>query len=1069
MNTLNNNFTVLSASAGSGKTFRLATEYLKIALSTNNEYFYQSILAVTFTNKAAEELKHRILKFLNQLAYNENKEGDDLYTIAFSEETTSFEVIQQRAKKCLQNILNNYGRFSVSTIDKFSQRIIRAFAKDFSLDPKYLVELDLETVANTISNQILQEIGVKKELTTILEEWAKKRIKEEENTRSFAEDISGFTRLLFSEEATLYSDKLKRLKTEDFDYLEQVLTQHINSYEEEISATAKAILSRVKNNGYTPTDFKGKSTSAIVALEKAVSKKPFILTEAKWNNFKNPETIAGKNDEHLSFIQSIFNETSAFITCENEKGNTARLSKLLLKDFYLIQLVNKIENRLYKLKKEERIVLISDVNKLISEVVLQEPSPFIYEKIGIRYTHYLIDEFQDTSLLQWQNFLPLVTNCLGLGGKVLLVGDPKQAIYRFRGGEQAQMVYLQSMDSLEFPKQLNPLKNELVDEHYQQLPSYFKAEELSSNYRSLPNIISFNNHTHKLLNGYIEKPEIFEKGIQQIPEGKEYKQNGRAEVFPIESANTDEFKESALQLLKKRITVLLEEGKYQLQDIAILVNKKREGKEAVQFLLEHNLNAVSNESLLVTKSPIVQGILGLLWLEQKPEEPNGIYHLLNYFQHIKTDSEIPFLAESLTLLVKDGERKKRVLNRQAVEDLLGKKIPKQHWFTDTYSYLGALQNILSTGDKPDVFLQFFMEESLQQITRGQSCLQVLEFWHERGNKISISLPENIDAIRVMTIHASKGLEFPCVFVPFLNWNTDAPMSNTKDYLWFEASEYFKPLETLLLPFKKDLKDTAFGEAYDAEKERNRIDTANKFYVANTRASDFLSLFVYDKPLSSNSKGDSGKGRIDLAILNNLENADWITNETIDGAACYALGSIPENLREQVAAPNFIELKQTNNTYFEEKIKLVYQLNNDDDITSKARETGELAHQILSEINNIKQLNKALQKRVLKGLLNQEEAEKLNTSLTTLLKLGKEEGWFGEGDHFNEHSIADFSSGEAEIKRPDKVLVTESEVWLIDYKTGEESSKHIKQLAGYEKCLLEMGYSNIKKKVVYFKV
>ncbi|NQX97301.1 MAG: UvrD-helicase domain-containing protein, partial [Flavobacteriales bacterium] len=447
-----NNFVTYNSSAGSGKTYTLVKEYLKIALETKSSTQYKHILAVTFTNKAAAEMKARVIEALKALSADEALEGTPKFLqLDLLKPKTDGGLgidaneINERSKKVLKSILHNYNDFGISTIDKFTHKIIRTFAHDLQLPLNFDIELDDREVLGAAIDMLIAEVGNNEKLTKLLLEYTSKKAEAEESWH-IEKDLFEFSRNLLKEDGELYLEKIRKLTIKDFDAIKTQLYKQTKEFEQTVKQLGTDGLDLIQSKGVESASFSRsffvnywKDLATLKKFEPTATTLKIIAGDANWYAAKVDDTQKQLIDSLQQEFITQFNNSREYI---EKFESDYRVNKLIIKNLYNLAVLNEIEKTVLEFKKENNVLSISDFNKRIASIVESEPIPFIYERLGEKYNHYLIDEFQDTSIIQWHNLIPLVDNSLASGNFNMVVGDAKQAIYRFRGGEVEQIINL---------------------------------------------------------------------------------------------------------------------------------------------------------------------------------------------------------------------------------------------------------------------------------------------------------------------------------------------------------------------------------------------------------------------------------------------------------------------------------------------------------------------------------------------------------------------------------------------------------------------------------------------------
>jgi ATP-dependent exoDNAse (exonuclease V) beta subunit len=719
------------------------------------------------------------------------------------------------------------------------------------------------------------------------------------------------------------------------------------------------------------------------------------------------------------------------------------LGFLIKNSLFTIALLNEIGRIIDQIRNEQFIVHISEFNRRVAEIVFNEPAPFIFERLGDRYNHFLIDEFQDTSVMQWQNLLPLIQNGLSENAASLIVGDGKQAIYRFRGGDVEQFAQMPEP----YPETLPPIQKE----RYRLIKAFYTPKTLDTNYRSLPEVIGFNNRFYKFLSSTILKANyqpVYAELEQKFP-GKKSGGFIQLEVLPsgLNRAERDE-----LQLSKtlKLVHELISQKGYKPRDIAIITRRNLEGTLIAARLLNAGIPVISGESLLIDSSPEVRFLLAWMRVIIGENEAVNLLHICSYLIQRKL---LPF--ESIEQLVD-----KFKMEESSVMNLIRASgfdcSPNQLRVLPILESAYKICYVFNFETQKNPYLQFFLE-SIWNISKQKSVdIPVfLEFWEEKRSSISITLPQDANAIRVMTVHKSKGLQFPVVLLPFAYSERRKPVQS-----WVDNTEHLpEGLPAARLPVSKNLNPTAFESLVEEEDNKRSLDMLNLLYVATTRAEDALYII----------SGHSG--------LNNGVQSGW--EEYLE---LFAVHEKPEEFTTGICQwgdSAFLNHRKTNEPPHKEPIVTPFDSGEwqqririsrqaprmwEVDPTSNPLSEGNLLHTVLAWIIKKSDVSRAIRKLTEEGWADVDKSLTIEKKLEQLLNHPEIETWFR--DDLKVRTEREMLLKNGSVIRPDRVIEEANLFTVIDYKTGIPRNEHRLQVQEYMHQLSFLTTKSIKGYLVY---
>ncbi len=1031
-------FKVYRSSAGSGKTFTLVLEYLKLILMDDNPFAFRSILAMTFTNKAANEMKERVLLVLKALIKNQDQFLVNLY----SEQTKlSPEELQERATKRLEIILHNYTELSILTIDKFVYRVIRSFAKDLDVAADFQVEMDSEGLLRNGIEQLIAQIGSHPELSQLLTDFAIAK-SDEEKSWDIENDIYGIAKILLKEGHEQALGELADFTIQDFKNIRKELGERIARFEATISKLGAEAMQVINDAGVDLASFYyGKN--GIGGYFNRIAKKDFSKLEP---NRYVQKTIGenvwskknGTDADAITGIASALAEKYCEIeNLAQNSGQDYQLFLVLRQNIYGLSVLNEVNKIVQEIKDGAGLVLISDFNKKVAEIIHKEPAPFIYEKIGNRYKHFLIDEFQDNSILQWQNLLPLVDNSLSMGHYNLLVGDGKQAIYRWRGGEVEQFS--------ELPKIFGRQNKPYLAEFEKSLSQYYKSAVLDTNFRSSKEVVSFNNEMYATLalNLNEELKPIY-SGLEQ-----KFKANApdgyvRAEIIDAKEDTED----GHLQRTLTGIREALEDG-FSLADIAIIVRTRFSGLRLADFLLENGIDVISSDSLLLESSSDVRLVIHFLRLYIDAHSVRDQIEIIKILEE-------PDCLHDVLIQFKMFNPNSREIKLDFNKYLVSKGIvlfPANSSSLHLYAKVEEIIRSFRLGEHNRPFLEGLLEQVLQFSKRyGDSLYQFLQYWEENRSKLAVSSAGQSDAVEIITIHKSKGLQYPVVIIPFCNWQLTTKTENT----WVKLNDEVEGPQYSVLPMAKSkLAGTKYAAIVEQENARQLLDNLNLLYVATTRAESRL-IMISDRRTGN---------RISKYLNPYLENHPSFhsgRDALVEGERHANVAE--EKVSEQTDEYGIVGIESSRKLEVSTEWTETWLRNEDaSEDLSEALRYGNLLHSVLSRIEHYSDRQDVIQYFLRRGTANQEMMHQVEKDLNGLFSDPIFTKWFdGNGTVLCEREI--ISGGK--VFRPDRIINYTNKSVVIDYKTGQPRPDHAQQIRVYGELVRQITAKEVEQFLVY---
>lgn len=1029
-----NPFKIYNASAGSGKTFKLAANYLSLLLENTNVFAFQHILAITFTNKAVGEMKSRIIEHLIGFSKDEiHKDFLPLLEAIRVKTGLSKEQINQQSKDILPYLLNNYAGVEISTIDSFTHRLIRTFAKDLGLSTNFEIELESQEVVEEAVHRLVNQAGEENLLTKVLIDFALEKINEDKSG-DITMDLLEISKLLNNENNLPYIEGLASLSLASFEEIKNSLRKNIKRLENEICITAEAFFELLAPHAIDANSF---TRGSVYIFFNKVKK---IELPDKWDALwmKNIATEPLYPKKATAAIKAALDKHQPTIALFYEKIKKNNFELKYQKEIskYLTQtsVLWLIQHELEGLKTERNLLFINDFNKKISEQIRQQPAPFIYERLGEKFHQYFIDEFQDTSQMQWKNLIPLIENALagelknGKTGELSLVGDAKQSIYAWRGGDAQQFIDLYEGNS--------------------PFPIDAKAVGLQTNYRSETHIVEFNNWFFSFVASQLEDPtyqKLYQNAAQEIFKnmGKGFVQIDFFEANNLE-ASTQAYTKKVLEIIQTKVQN--KEANY--SDFCVLVRKKSQGVAIANHLSENGIPLISSETLLIANSPKVR------WL----------VHLLNAFNdssNLESWYEVyTFLVNRLTI----NAQEKHILLSKLLLQTPQSSLTQLGYHLDTEKLLSLplydaviyLQKQVEFLQEENAYIQFFLEEVFQfSKKKNNNVASFLSYWHIAKNKRSIVSPEGQNAVQVVTIHKSKGLQFPIVIFPF----ADNEIGSLKmDKLWL-------PTNLPHLPFAlASGKSNFFTEVspevaatYQSIKNKKILEDINLLYVTLTRAEKemfILSKYSINKAgvaVDKDSVASLLKDFLEHKGLWQTEKYHYVFGEPLKHKLLECINpeeSSPIKLRKEDALDML-----TSKSYLWAQDK------------HDAIERGNTIHQLLAKIYSQKDVDTVVERAFVKGEISAEENKEYKRLLHSICTQPEINSYFVEGiEVWNEKEILH----QGKLLRPDRVVLINKKAVILDYKTGEASARFLQQIQEYAQAIEELGYHVEKKIIVYIR-
>lgn len=1054
---------IYKASAGSGKTYKLTLGYLELLF--NDPLSYRKILAVTFTNKAASEMKYRILERLYEISHYKPTDISEEFILLEKSTGKSREILIQLSQNLLVSILNDYSRFSVETIDRFFQSIIRAFARENGLPAGFILELDRSSILGEAVDRMFLDLGTDTELFDWMLRLADLRI-ESARGWNFRNEILSLGNELFSEGyQSIMLEKENLISRTQLNEFVSELNTMLEKAQNKIKQKAGEVSGEMGQAGYTAEHFLRKNNGPCGYFEKILDgRKPEMSNAQKKarNDIRKWISANETDKDKIHFVESKLMPACHYMYDQLVVYNSANEIRQYV---YALGILGDLSGKIQEITDEKNLFLLSDASRFLKGLIGNNPTPFIYEKTGNKIDHIMLDEFQDTSVFQWENFKPLLEHTLSLGKENIIVGDIKQSIYRWRNSDWKI----------------------LADVVKKSFPGFgIEEEALNYNWRSSELIIRFNNTLfsyapiliHRLIDESLEEAHVnedfknrwkdllniaYDKVQQEIPaHSKGADAYIRAEIL---QDSGKKLKELALDKLPEWIRELQDAG-YLAGDIAILVRTNKEGADVAAVLMEHagrsenkdyNFSFVSNDSLFLINNPAVKFLVSLINYMNKPDDNLNNLTLLYYYHYLLSDqNEI---------------NNENLMSLENVQEVLIKKFSEKLPELKRLSLFELIENLIdifsldsNTTNLP--YLQAFQETVLEiQQEEPGSIHDFLEYWNEAGIKKTITISEEQDAQRIITIHKAKGLQYKAVIIPFCDWNLASMAGGySETILWCKTKGTpFDSIPVVPVKFKNAIKDTFFAESYLEELIMGFVDNLNLLYVALTRAEEALIIGLPGDNKEGTLK-KSGHLVINAAAMSaNTEDELCMDIASVIDKSGILLGKLPEISKQKSFQDPLWVIENYPVKFRNETMKI--HLKSSDyflDATDKSREQlnfGNIMHEIFGSIQTRDDVLRAVSKFHREGIIGRESSAYLTQLIEEKLDNPAVKEWYaGKYEVINEREI--FSEGK--IYRPDRVMVAEKKAIVLDYKFGEsEITEYVVQVKKYCALLMKLGYLKVE--------
>ncbi len=1051
-----------SASAGSGKTHALTSFYLSRVL--HDPGAYRRILAVTFTNSAAAEMKSRILRRLHALGSEDatgHREREEFVTYLceffpdiYPDRQKALVMVRKNAPLALSNILQDYSRFTVGTIDSFFHRVIRAFAREMDIPAGYEIELEHEALLSDAVDSLLSDVATDKRLLGWISSYVASRL-DDNKSWDIRREIMEVAALIFKENFRQLTAEERKI-IGDYDIVGRYSARVFairKAFESDLRSLAAKGVEIYQNCGLSPDDFLSKSRGGVGDSLRKYSAGETKPTNAAWGKaLTEGKYYAGGASPAVvaAFGEALSNGLADVVSGIAElfkKRYPLYLSALAqVRTIHVIGILGAISGKVRDKAHEQNLFLLSDSGELINKLIADDDTPFIYEKIGTVYDHFIIDEFQDTSRIQWNNFRPLISETLSRGRDNLVVGDVKQSIYRWRNSDW-RIIHKEAEEA-------------------------FGTEEvrticLNTNYRSHLNIIRFNNHIFdqgalpalcdaRLAFDLLRISDVYNGSGQ---EGTPGKPGGYVRVSLYGKSEDEGWKQRVLHDIPSVIEQIQDHG-YRADDILFLCRSNDEGKEIISCIMEHsasctpeqrlqyNYEITSGESLYLERNPAVTLLVSCLrYLTDPGSRINRSMMVRSFVLATDRDEDLIYSgdpAETGNTPFPEGWE-------QMLDSFRN---------TSLFAVVESMIRYFGLGNHSAnvAYISSFQDLVLTYSGRHSSDISsFVGWWDDEGYRSTLSQSDRQEAMRVMTIHKAKGLQSKVVIVPFASWDF-SKHGFSKPLLWItDVPEPFVPMPVVLPERSTKLEESLFADEAKMEKASDWLDGVNLLYVAFTRAVDALWIMAPEVTNATGTGANAGS-LLNQSLKDLPDDFRWTETETVKYVEC---GEFPPAEMEQhepqiemghynVTQPRGNLRLRTGGVLPQDEVKLG---------ETGGRAYGIMMHELLSRVKTTADIEAATMYACHNGLLPVTRRDMIISRLHAMLSSDKVREWFdGSYEVMTEATII-MPSGAT--RRPDRVMIRDNNVILVDYKFGEPSPGHRQQAASYRLLLGQMGYTRVK--------
>lgn len=1025
-------FTVLRSSAGAGKTHTLVKHYLTHCLRGDTAA-YKQVLALTFTNKAAGEMRNRVTEYLEKLAKGEldSPALRDVMDHLVRESRIDEKAMEHRADVVLKHMVHHWGDVAISTIDAFTRRVVQPFARDLQLDHDLRMTTEEVWYRDRAVDRLVAEAGIDPQVTALLTE-ACRQLLEDEQRWDPARPLRELGKELSKEDAIAPLRALHDLDAEKLRPLTDRLRKENREFVQRMRGIGRAALELIAGAGLIPEDLYYGRTGFYGWFKKLASFGESWVAPGvqalktfdgnKWESAKANASVKAALEAVVPRLLDLYQQGETLR--EGQRDHFIR--KAVLRDIAPSIALRELDRCLSTLKQDDGVTFFSDLTRRVTEVVRDEPVPFIYERLGERYRHFLVDEFQDTSLMQWTNLLPLIDNALAQGGSALLVGDAKQAIYRWRNGEVRLFHAL--------PK-LFARDDEDVDRDREAslLHHYKPAEPLVDNHRSASTIVAFNNAVFGELAAVL--PEELRSVYSAHEQVAHKKDEGLVVLEKLDKEiRGEESVEATIAFVLRGVREAIADG-YSPGEIGVLVRAKKPGRGIAAALLAAGYAVRSPDGMQLSGDPVIELIIDLMrW--SHTADPTAAARVMQYRHAIlagpDTKEVDPFAG---TGTLPDPVQQVRTW-------LAENGNPRLH--TTLTAFIAQLAAMVGRAASSDGRSLTLLDEAHAWSTEhGQEVGGFLTHWDRAGRDRAVSAAEDPNAVQVMTVHKAKGLEFPVVIVPNANM---ASGGDHQERRWIHPGNAVPELGFALVRENASLSQAAIPEIEEEEHLRI-LDRLDLLYVAFTRPKQRLYALVPERSADVVTK----------ALLAHM--AQHGTGEQLLAGVRTPHGSARSAGEEERFATDLPLLSQP-------ALSLRFDSPErwDPADPDPQRRFGNAVHAVLARVHHAGDLAKAIEAVVIEGAMAATDAAPLTVRLSALLTSEALRPWYGE--HLKVRTEASIITAQGRVQRPDRLVFDGDTVRVLDIKTGERDERHTEQVQRYMQLLIDLGYARVEGALLY---